>query len=322
MCNRARIRLSLLANACAVSLCFLASCTEVSSVDDPAGEEPASSPSRERNAEANDPYAGVNRVSKDRDGWQELLRANKSIRRTVWHTSNGVEAVTESDDPVVAAKIIEHSKAMQARMKAGAQVRVWDPVFAELFKKHGVVSLDVTTTDKGVRIVESSEEPEAVVLLRSHAMGVSEFVREGFKSSPRETVRFNGADPLPAPELAIGGVAHRFLLAEPDVGQLAALKSAGVNPVLSASELGEIAEITDNLLDAARAVISDAEQKGDVAAIHCTSVNQLGAGWAAHRAIDKGIPIEQAIAEAKAMQTIDPLSESRTRDYIRRHAAR
>jgi protein tyrosine phosphatase (PTP) superfamily phosphohydrolase (DUF442 family) len=297
---------------------------------------------------ANDPYANVNTVAKDRDGWQQLLSDHAAIRRTLMHSEKDgrgiVEATTESDDPIVAARIIEHAKAMQARMKVGAQVRFWDPVFAELFKKHGAVTIDVTPTDKGVKIVESSADPQAVALLRSHAMGVSEFVREGHKAAPRQTPKFKAGDPLPAPELAIGGVPHRFILTQPDAGQLAGLKSAGVDVVINFHKQAEhpeyneqaavagtgmtycnlayagAAEITDELLDSARAAIKAADEKGDTAALHCRTGNRIGPGWAAYRALDKGIPVDQAIAEAKAMQMVDPLMESKTRDYIRRKA--
>lgn len=336
---------SSLASACLASLWLLGACVGSSMSAIASAEQPASSQTPASTTPANDPYPGVNSVAKDRDMWQELLGANTKIRRTVRHTETGVEAVTESDDPAVAAKIIEHTKAMQARMKVGAQVRFWDPVFAELFKKHGAVSIEVTPTDKGVKIVESSADPEAVVLLRSHAMGVSEFVREGFKAAPRQTSKFKVGDPLPAPELAIGGVPHRFLLTQPDAVQLAGLKSAGVAVVINFRKPAEhpeyneqaaaastgltycnlpyagAAEITDELLDSARAAIKAADEKGDTAALHCRTGNRIGPGWAAYRALDKGVPVEQAIAEAKAMQMVDPLMETKTRDYIRRKAS-
>lgn len=294
---------------------------------------------------AGDPYPGVNSLAHDRGIWHELLGANSSIRRTVRHSAKGVEAVTESDDPVVAAKIVAHAKAMQARMKTGARVRMWDPVFAELFARHGAVTLEVAPTEKGVRITESSDDPEALALLRSHAMGVSEFVRAGFDAAPLETHRFKVGDPLPAPELAIGGVPHHFLLAQPDAGQLGLLKGAGVDLVINFRKpaehadydeqgaaahsglsycnlpYGGIAELTDEVIDAARAAIRSADEKGDAAALHCRTGNRVGPGWAAYRALDRGVAVEQALGEAKAMQMLDPLAESRTRDYIRRHDA-
>lgn len=334
----------LLAIATMLSLAMLVSCagtTRSAGAQGPRPETPAATQSA-----ASDPYANVNTVAKDRGVWQQLLSDHAAIRRTLVHSEKDgrgiVEATTESDDPAIAARIIDHAKAMQARMKAGAQVRVWDPVFSELFEKHGEVTIDVTPTDKGVKIVESSADPQAVALLRSHAMGVSEFVREGHKAGSRETRRFNAGDPLPAPELAIGGVPHRFILSQPDAAQLAGLKAAGVDMVVSFRKLAEHpgydeqgaakatglaycnfayaggAELTDELLDSARAAIRDADEKGETAALHCRTGNRVGPGWAAYRALDRGVPIEQAIGEARAMGMLDPLMESKTRDYIRR----
>jgi hypothetical protein len=143
-------------------------------------EQPASSQTPASKTPANDPYPGVNSVAKDRDGWQHLLSVHAAIRRTLMHSERDgrgiVEATTESDDPIVAARIIEHAKAMQARMKVGAQVRVWDPVFAELFKKHGAVTIDVTPTDKGVKIGEEYDVSDS-----DRAAGLLELSRRGGK---------------------------------------------------------------------------------------------------------------------------------------------
>jgi hypothetical protein len=125
----------------------------------------------------------------DKSVWLSLLRDHEKVRREVRHIENGLEAVTESDDPDVAARIIDHAKAMQLRVKHGAQVRVWDPVFAELFENYDKIELSVTETPKGVRIRETSTDPEVVKLLRAHAAGVTDFVEEGSAAAQRETPR-------------------------------------------------------------------------------------------------------------------------------------
>lgn len=173
-------------------------------------------------ATADDPYPGVNTVGKDRAVWMQLLAKHASIRRTLNHRQEGdlgiVEAVTESDDPEVAALIQDHAKAMQARMRVGAQVRSWDPVFTELFARYQLVSLEVTLTEHGVRVVESSRDPETIALLRSHAMGVNDFVREGMKANGRETARLPVGAPLPAAEQVVGGVSRRTSVEQHQAG--------------------------------------------------------------------------------------------------------
>lgn len=130
-------------------------------------------------------------VPYDRDVWQTLLYHHAKIQRTVTIIENGVAATTESDDPAVATLIKDHTLAMQTRMVEGLQVRTWDPVFKELFARHEHVKLTVELTEKGVRIVETGDDPETVRLLRSHASGVTDFVRVGSAAAQRETPYVN-----------------------------------------------------------------------------------------------------------------------------------
>ncbi|XVJ60081.1 MAG: hypothetical protein HEQ23_12075 [Tepidisphaera sp.] len=293
-----------------------------------------------------DPYPGVNSVSRDRGVWQQLLSDHGKIRRTLRHSEKDgvgiVESLTESDDPEVAELIIDHAKSMQARMKVGATVRVWDPVFNDLFEKHKSVTLEVTPTGKGVRIVETSADPEAIALMRSHAMGVSAFVRAGHAISGDETPRLVVGGPLPPDEVAIGGVPHRFLLSHPTPEQLAVLGSQGVERILNLRKPEEhkdydeagaaaaagatycklpfngAAELTDEVLAATRAEYAAATENGIVIAAHCRTGNRLGPGLAAYLALDLKIDVERAIAAAKAVGMTDPSYEAIARRYIER----
>lgn len=138
-------------------------------------------------ARAQDTPAQPGTLAYDKGVWMRLLEHHTKIRRELRHLENGVEATTESDDPAIAALIRDHALAMQRRMNLKARVRVWDPVFLELFEHADKVRLEVTPTEKGVRIVETSDDPHVVMLLRSHAAGLSDFVREGFEASAKAT---------------------------------------------------------------------------------------------------------------------------------------
>lgn len=278
----------------------------------------------------------------DRNQWLDLLASNSGIRRTVRFSSEGVDAVTESDDPAVAAKIIEHAKAMHARMQTGARVRGWDPVFVDLFNKHEVVKIDVTPSSRGVTIVERSSDPEAVRLLHAHALGVNEFVRSGMNSARRPTTRLVEGDPIPVDEVAIGGVSQRFLLAQPNAAQIALLKRDGVDVVVnyrparedpSFNEEAAVAgaglgyhafpyaapsELTDAIFDSTRAALRDAAKSGEVVALHCRSGSRASTAWVGYRVLEQGIPIDQAIAEARALQMRGAEMEAKAREYVER----
>ncbi len=298
-----------------------------------------------RATERGDPYPGVNTVAQDRAVWQQLLSDHVKIRRSVVYTPTGVEATTESDDPAVSARIIDHAKAMRARVEAGAVVRIWDPVFEELFARHGSVKLEVSPTAKGVTIIESSEDPEATALLWSHAAGVSDFVREGHGAGSRATVRLKPGTPPPG-EVAIGGVKHRPLLTQPDAGALAQHAERGAKGVIDFRRAGEhadydelaaagacglvydniaysgAAELTDEILDRARAELRDFDARGEGAVLHCRSGNRVGPAWAVYRVLDRGVGVEQAMAEARRGGMKDSALEARARQYIERRAGR
>src|SRR5689334_1205666 len=97
--------------------------------------------------------------SRDMDAIHRMFGYTDKIRRAVKKTANGVEAVTESDDPKVAAMIQEHTKAMRQRMKNHQPIRAWDDLFSALFQNADKIKLDIANTPKGVRITETSDDP-------------------------------------------------------------------------------------------------------------------------------------------------------------------
>lgn len=325
-------RIMLAGGAGAVAAIMLAGCAQ----------REAASPSATATQEG--PRPGT--VGYDMSVWHALLDENTKLRRVVTHLENGLETTTESDDPAVVAKLVDHATAMQRRIEKGSRVRVWDAVFRELFQNHQNIKLEVTTLEKGVRIIETTSDPATLELMRAHAMGVSEFVREGFETSGHETPRFVPTGSLPLKELAIGGVPHRFVLGQPDAAQLAGLKNAGVTGVLNFRKEAELkgfdekdaagqhgmeycsipyngaGELTDAVFESGREVLKKAKTQKQVIALHCRSGNRVGPVWAAYRVLDEGVGMEQAIAEAKAMQMVDPAYEARAREYVAARAAK
>ena len=92
---------------------------------------------------------------------------------------NGVEALTESSDPKIVALLQEHVAAMKVRLEKKWPMRMWDPLFAALFQNADKVTMTVTNTKAGVKIVETSSDPYVVKLLQAHGGAVSGFVKDG-----------------------------------------------------------------------------------------------------------------------------------------------
>ncbi len=124
--------------------------------------------------------AGDARFQADRQMFHFLLNNRKKIQRDVKILDNGVETVTESDDPKVAAVIQKHVASMYERLEKGQPVRMGDPLFRALFQSAGKVKMTVEKTEKGVHVTETSDDPYVAKLIQAHANVVSLFVKRGF----------------------------------------------------------------------------------------------------------------------------------------------
>jgi hypothetical protein len=112
-------------------------------------------------------------VAYDRDVFQTLLGNHELIRREFRDVEGGIESVTESDNAEVAALIQDHVAAMKVRIENGYRIRMWDPMFREIFDN----------TAKGVKVREVSDDPYVARLIQAHAKVVSGFVERGSAES-------------------------------------------------------------------------------------------------------------------------------------------
>lgn len=108
-----------------------------------------------------------------------LLANHTAIQRTARQLPDGVETVTTSKDPRVAALIPQHVQAMYRRLQAGEVIRGFDPLFAALFQNAGKIQVRVEPNKDGVRVVETSQDPYVVQLIKAHAAAVDGFVKDG-----------------------------------------------------------------------------------------------------------------------------------------------
>jgi hypothetical protein len=115
----------------------------------------------------------------DRADYQFLLQHRADIRRTVTKIDNGVETLTESDKPEVAAILQEHVPAMARRVKEIDPIHLRDPLFSELFRHATKIEMTYENTNAGVRVKETSADPYVARLIQSHAEVVSLFLKNG-----------------------------------------------------------------------------------------------------------------------------------------------
>lgn len=129
----------------------------------------------------------------DRDLFHGLLERRADIRREIKMTQQGVETLTESDKPDVAAAIQQHVASMEKRVKDKQPIHLRDPLFVEVFRHAEKIKFVSEKTKKGMRVTESSDDPYVVKLIQAHAEVVSLFIKNGFEEARRNH------DPPPKP---------------------------------------------------------------------------------------------------------------------------
>ena len=112
----------------------------------------------------------------------QLFADHSAIRRRVEPIPGGVRAVTESDDPRIAALLQSHVGAMYRRIDEGRRFTMMSRTLPAMFdsarRYHRVLSL----TQHGVSVVETPSDTVIAKLIRAHAVEVSGFVADGMRS--------------------------------------------------------------------------------------------------------------------------------------------
>jgi hypothetical protein len=108
-----------------------------------------------------------------------LIDDRASIRRTVTRLPDGVDTVTESDDPAVAARIRAHVASMAARVERARPIHQRDPLFRAIFEHASAITVRHEPTSRGVRVIETSTDPYVARLVQAHAEVVSGFIANG-----------------------------------------------------------------------------------------------------------------------------------------------
>lgn len=123
----------------------------------------------------------------DQSVFHRLLSFHRAIARQVTEIEGGIETVTRSDNLDLVALIQDHARAMKRRMEEGFGLRHWDPAFVEIFAQAGQVRLEIESLPDGVRVRETSGDPNVTLLIRAHGAAVSAFVARGAKAAAEES---------------------------------------------------------------------------------------------------------------------------------------
>jgi hypothetical protein len=120
----------------------------------------------------------------------QLFNNHAKVHRQVTVLSDGVRAVTESDDPHVAALIQEHVSDMYARIDrdqpfAYPMSRTVPALFRNIGRYHRTLEI----TSKGVAVTETASDVDMIELIKAHAREITGFVDKGMPAMMGDMMR-------------------------------------------------------------------------------------------------------------------------------------
>lgn len=103
------------------------------------------------------------------------------IDRTVENLPNGIRTVTSSENEEVMAVLVSHVTGMINRVEEGRdpQVFIQSPTLDILFERGASIENEIDVTDEGIVVTQTSDDPEVVAALQTHAAEVSDMADRG-----------------------------------------------------------------------------------------------------------------------------------------------
>jgi hypothetical protein len=111
----------------------------------------------------------------------DLFINHDKIKRTVTNLPDGIRTVTESDDARITEILQKHVGDMLQRVDTNDDpgLPIESEALRSIFVNYDKIETKVETTEKGIVVVQTSTDPETVVVLQQHASEVSDFVQQG-----------------------------------------------------------------------------------------------------------------------------------------------
>lgn len=121
----------------------------------------------------------------------QLFANHDKIHRTVKQLPNGIQSITESDDPQIAALIQAHVASMYRRVANNQPIPMIHmvPTLPTLLQNRDRYQRQLQNTLNGLTVTETATAPDLIATIQEHAREVSQFVNEGMPTMMRGRAR-------------------------------------------------------------------------------------------------------------------------------------
>ncbi|MGH1424435.1 MAG: hypothetical protein ACRBBU_06875 [Pseudooceanicola sp.] len=113
-----------------------------------------------------------------------MFRNFNAITREVTNLPNGIRTITYSADADLMAVVVSHVVGMIDRVEEGRDPKVFiqSPTLDILFERRDRITTEIDSTDQGIIVIQTSNDPEVVAALQTHASEVSDMVDRGMQA--------------------------------------------------------------------------------------------------------------------------------------------
>lgn len=113
-----------------------------------------------------------------------MFRNFPMIERKVTNLPNGIRTLTYSKDQELMGVIASHVTGMITRVQEGRDPKVFvqSPTLDILFERRDRIETEIEMTDEGIVVTQTSDDPDVVAALHTHAGEVSDMAARGMQA--------------------------------------------------------------------------------------------------------------------------------------------
>lgn len=127
---------------------------------------------------------GLNATPEESAELAAMFRSFETLSRTVDNLPDGIRSVTSSSDPAVMEALTSHVFGMIGRVQSGddPEIFIQSPTLDIFFARPDGIETEIELTDEGIVVVQTSDDPELVEALHTHAAEVSDMAARGMQA--------------------------------------------------------------------------------------------------------------------------------------------
>jgi hypothetical protein len=110
-----------------------------------------------------------------------MFQRFETLSREVENLPNGIRTVTRSSDPAVMDALISHAVGMIDRVgkKDDPEIFIQSPTLDIFFARGDRILSEIDVTEDGLVITQTSDDPDLVMAMHTHAAEVTDMVNRG-----------------------------------------------------------------------------------------------------------------------------------------------